>query len=62
MVVAVEAAMNHKRRRAARRRAGCKLCKPWKLNGAKQDDVVTLRERDAARHGDGYQPGDPLVR
>lgn len=25
--------MNHKRGRARNRRAGCKLCKPWKING-----------------------------
>lgn len=25
--------MNYKRRRARSRRAGCKLCKPWKVNG-----------------------------
>jgi len=25
--------MNHKRKKAANRRAGCKLCKPWKVNG-----------------------------
>ena len=26
-------AMNHKRGRPKNRRAGCKLCKPWKANG-----------------------------
>ncbi|MGI9341307.1 MAG: hypothetical protein ACR2QV_00550 [Gammaproteobacteria bacterium] len=25
--------MNHKRKRPANRRAGCKYCKPWKANG-----------------------------
>jgi len=25
--------MNHKRKRAKNRRAGCLLCKPWKVNG-----------------------------
>ena len=25
--------MNHKRGRPRNRRAGCKLCKPWKVNG-----------------------------
>lgn len=25
--------MHHKRKRPANARAGCKLCKPWKLNG-----------------------------
>jgi len=25
--------MNHKRKRPRNRRAGCKLCKPWKVNG-----------------------------
>ncbi len=25
--------MHHKRKRTRNRRAGCKLCKPWKVNG-----------------------------
>jgi hypothetical protein len=25
--------MHHKRKRARNRRAGCKMCKPWKVNG-----------------------------
>jgi hypothetical protein len=25
--------MNHKRYRPRNRRAGCKMCKPWKVNG-----------------------------
>ena len=25
--------MHHKRKRARNGRAGCKLCKPWKVNG-----------------------------
>lgn len=25
--------MNHKRGRARNSRAGCKMCKPWKVNG-----------------------------
>ena len=25
--------MNHKKRKTKNRRAGCKLCKPWKANG-----------------------------
>lgn len=25
--------MHHKRKRARNQRAGCKLCKPWKVNG-----------------------------
>lgn len=25
--------MHHKRKRARNRRAGCKFCKPWKVNG-----------------------------
>lgn len=26
-------AMHHKRKKARNARAGCKLCKPWKVNG-----------------------------
>lgn len=28
--------MHHKKRRPKNRRAGCKLCRPWKINGAKE--------------------------
>jgi hypothetical protein len=27
--------MHHKRKRPRNRRAGCKLCKPWKVNGVR---------------------------
>ena len=29
--------MHHKRRRSRNRRAGCKLCKPWKINGYRNE-------------------------
>lgn len=29
--------MNHKRKRPRNRRAGCKMCKPWKINGVKTE-------------------------
>lgn len=29
--------MHFKRKRPANRRAGCKLCKPWKVNGYRTD-------------------------
>lgn len=28
---------NHKRKRPKNRRAGCLLCKPWKMNGFAKD-------------------------
>lgn len=31
-------AVNHKRGRPKNARAGCLLCKPWKMNGAKRGD------------------------
>ena len=37
---------NHKRKRAKNRRAGCKLCKPWKANGVRTDRA------DAEQWGD----------
>ena len=37
---------NHKRKRAKNRRAGCKLCKPWKANG------VRTERADAEQWGD----------
>jgi len=29
--------MHHKRKRSRNRRAGCKLCKPWKVNGFRSE-------------------------
>jgi hypothetical protein len=29
--------MHHKRRRAKNRRAGCLMCKPWKINGVARE-------------------------
>ena len=29
--------MHHKRRRVRNRRAGCKMCKPWKVNGVRTE-------------------------
>jgi len=40
--------MNFKRRRSKNRRAGCKMCKPWKIDGAKKPrkraEYVSLEE------------------
>ncbi len=46
--------MNHKRKRPANRRAGCKLCKPWKANGIRTEQnggesFSDHRRRDATR-------------
>jgi hypothetical protein len=45
--------VNHKRKRPANRRAGCKLCKPWKANGVRTErdggeGFGNHRRRDAA--------------
>lgn len=40
--------MNHKRRRPKNRRAGCLMCKYWKINGAKRgSDWITRQEKRA---------------
>jgi len=31
--------MHHKRGRPRNRRAGCKLCKPWKVNGFRTERI-----------------------
>ncbi len=46
--------MHHKRHRPRNQRAGCKLCKPWKMNGVRTEQRVgekfaDHRRRDAAR-------------
>ncbi len=45
--------MHHRRHKARNQRAGCKLCKPWKLNGVRTERVdgekfADHRRRDAA--------------
>lgn len=50
--------MHHKRRRPKNRRAGCKLCKPWKTNGwrtesregEKTSDHIRRKAADEAIH------------
>lgn len=37
--------MHHKRRRPKNRRAGCLMCKPWKINGV-------------SRNGSNYKPSE----
>lgn len=37
--------MHHKRGRARNRRAGCKLCKPWKVNGVGKSNRGELIEK-----------------
>lgn len=41
--------MNHKRRRPRNQRAGCKLCKPWKMNGVRTDAYGGEKFSDHAR-------------
>lgn len=49
--------MHHKRKRARNRRAGCKLCKPWKVNGFATESEEGERwsdhkRREAVRQSD----------
>lgn len=41
--------MNHKRKRPRNSRAGCKLCKPWKVNGFSTERVDGERHSDHVR-------------
>lgn len=41
--------MHHKRRRPRNRRAGCKLCKPWKVNGFRTERAEGERFSDHRR-------------
>jgi hypothetical protein len=41
--------MHHKRGRSRTRRAGCKLCKPWKLNGWRTERAEGERFSDHRR-------------
>ena len=47
--------MHHKRGRPRNRRSGCKLCKPWKVNGLRTERIEgekfsDHRRRVAAQH------------
>lgn len=41
--------MNYKRGRPKSARAGCKLCKPWKMNGASKESRMRPRQAAKAR-------------
>lgn len=41
--------MNHKRRRPRNRRACCKLCKPWKINGVRTGSISGEKFSDHVR-------------
>jgi len=41
--------VNHKRKRPKSRRAGCLLCKPWKMNGFSRYNKEYERFSDHAR-------------
>ncbi|MFQ6859319.1 MAG: hypothetical protein ACLRO5_01130 [Collinsella sp.] len=41
--------MNHKRGRARNRRAGCKMCKPWKVNGVRTESACGEKWSDHRR-------------
>ncbi len=44
--------MHHKRGRARSRRAGCKLCKPWKTNGVRTASLGGEKFSDHVRRHD----------
>lgn len=48
--------MNHKRKKHRNRRAGCKMCKPWKVNGvrteAKEGEKFSDHKRRSAAEQD----------
>jgi len=41
--------MNHKRGRSPNQRAGCKLCKPWKMNGRRTERAEGEKFADHSR-------------
>lgn len=56
--------MNHKRGRARNRRAGCKMCKPWKVNGHRTERPDGERFSDHKRRvlaARDVDLGEPVV-
>lgn len=45
--------MHHKRRRRRNLRAGCKMCKPWKVNGVNKWAKEMARASDRRRRIEG---------
>ena len=41
--------MHHKRRRPRNARAGCKLCKPWKVSGVRSETILGEKFSDFQR-------------
>lgn len=41
--------MNYKRKRPRNRRAGCKFCKPWKVNGFNKESKEGEKHSDHVR-------------
>jgi hypothetical protein len=41
--------MHHKRHRARRARAGCKMCKRWKMNGVRSETYAGEKFSDHRR-------------
>ncbi len=41
--------MNHKKKRPISRRAHCKMCKPWKINGYKTERIGGEKYSDHVR-------------
>jgi len=37
---------NHKRNRTKKQRAGCLLCKPWKMNGVNNEKISIQKQMD----------------
>ena len=50
--------MHHKKKRPINRRAGCKLCRPWKINGVPTKNPEGERFSDHRRRFT-YSPTDP---
>ena len=44
--------MHHKRRRPRNRRAGCKLCKPWKVSGFRTERIEGEKFSDHKRRAE----------
>ena len=48
--------MHHKRKRSRNSRAGCKMCKPWKVSGAPTDMLLKPSENRLVQPDEG-RPG-----
>jgi len=54
--------MNHKKKKPKNQRAGCLMCKPWKINGMGKESKSNAKPADFRQIEDAKEQIDGVVR